>query len=139
MKLTLVRDKRNPKQTLGTLLIDDKFECYTLEDTVREVPGQPVEAWKLNSITAIPCGTYPVTITWSAHFGKYLPLLGNVPGFEGVRIHSGNTEDDTRGCILLGDIRFITYISASRIAATRVQAKIEAAITRGEQVSIEVK
>lgn len=139
MNLKLVRDKSNPGQTLGCLSVDGKFECYTLEDTVREVEGLPVSSWKVMGDTAIPRGTYAVVINWSAHFGKYLPQLLNVPGYEGVRIHSGNTAADTEGCILLGDIRFASYIGASRIAADRVQAKIQAALDSGDQVSIEVQ
>jgi len=63
----------------------------------------------------------------------------NVPGFSGVRLHAGNTEENTDGCILLGDIRFATYIGASRIAVSRVYGKVEAAFTRGEEVWLTVE
>jgi hypothetical protein len=80
--------------------------CYTLEDPVREVPGQPVTNWKVPGQTAIPRGTYGLTVTRSVRFSAkaghdvFLPLLADVPGFSGVRIHGGNTAADTEGCIL---------------------------------------
>lgn len=139
MRITVKRDKFNRTQTLGKLYIDGKFECYTLEDTMREVPGHPVTSWKIPGETAIPRGEYSVSITLSIRFKKMLPNLFGVPGFEGVRLHAGNTEADTEGCILLGDIRFATYIGASRIAVARVQAKIQAAQDRKEQVTIVIE
>lgn len=139
MKLRVVRDKFNAKQTLGRLYIDDQLECYTLEDVVREVPGQLVASWKISGQTAIPCGVYRVILSLSVHFGRILPLLLDVLGFEGVRLHPGNTEADSEGCILLGDIRFVTYIGASRIAAARVQAKIQAALDHGESVTVSIE
>jgi hypothetical protein len=88
--------------TAGSLFLDDEFQCFTLEDVVREIRGIPVERWKIPGRTAIPAGTYPVIINHSAHFGRDLPLLLDVPGFEGVRIHTGNSGNDTEGCILVG-------------------------------------
>lgn len=102
MKLTLERVKLGEDFTVGKLLVDGKFICYTLEDKVREEIGVPVEQWKVMAKTAIPKGTYPVTITMSNRFKTRLPLLGNVPGFTGVRIHTGNSSRDTEGCILVG-------------------------------------
>lgn len=102
MKLTLERVKLGDDFTVGKLSADGKFVCYTLEDKVREEIGVPVEQWKVMSQTAIPKGTYSVTITMSNRFKTQLPLLGNVPGFSGVRIHTGNSSKDTEGCILVG-------------------------------------
>ena len=102
MKLTLERVKLGDDFTVGKLSADGKFVCYTLEDKVREEIGVPVEQWKVMGQTAIPKGTYPVTITMSNRFKTQLPLLGSVPGFSGVRIHTGNSAKDTEGCILVG-------------------------------------
>lgn len=102
MKLTLERVKLGEDYTVGKLSVDGKFVCYTLEDKVREEDGVPVEQWKVYAKTAIPKGTYSVSITMSNRFKTRLPLLANVPGFTGVRIHTGNSSKDTEGCILVG-------------------------------------
>ena len=64
--------------------------------------------------TAIPTGIYPVTITYSPKFKKNLPLLLNVKGYEGVRIHQGNTDKDTLGCILVGQNKQVGKVLNSR-------------------------
>ena len=77
------------------------FFCDTLEPTWRDIgPGRPGR--KLPGRTAIPEGRYPVAVTFSPRFGRWLPLLLHVPMFTGVRIHAGNTAEDTAGCILVG-------------------------------------
>lgn len=122
MKLTLNRSKPIGNSTPGTLFIDGKFECYTLEDLVR--------AKKIPGLTAIPTGTYVVQITMSNRFKKLLPLLLNVPNFEGVRIHAGNTSEDTEGCILVGAGTSIlcgnAVITDSRKAFSSLFAKLQA-------------
>ena len=75
--------------------------CWTLEDPIREVAGHSPEEWKIKGNTAIPYGSYATVITFSQKFNRDLPLLLNVPGFEGIRIHGGNTAKDTEGCILV--------------------------------------
>ena len=98
--------KRNQPEhgfTGGALQLNGQFECFTLEDEVREVDGAPVEQWKIKGETAIPRGRYRVIVSYSQHFGRQLPELLNVPGYSGVRIHPGNTAKDTEGCILVGD------------------------------------
>lgn len=78
------------------------FSCYTVEDEAREVVGRPVSEWKVMGRTAIPRGTYDLHVTLSTRFKCALPLLLKVPGFSGIRIHKGNTQEDTEGCILPG-------------------------------------
>lgn len=94
MELFLRRCAANRNRTIGLLFVDGQFLCFTLEDRIRteKVPGA----------TAIPHGEYEVKQTMSPRFGRVLPEVLGVPGFEGVRIHAGNTAEDTRGCILLG-------------------------------------
>lgn len=133
MKLTLSRRWPDSACTIGQLLVDGMPQCFTLEDVVRP-PGAP----KVFGQTAIPAGTYGVVITHSPHFGRDLPLLLNVPGFEGVRIHPGNVAADTEGCILVGMDRLADSIGRSRLAFEPLFAKIVAALARGELVSIEV-
>lgn len=85
---------------MGSLYIDGHFFCFTLEDIVR-ILGPNGEG-KIDGRTAIPAGEYPVIIDKSARFNRLMPHILDVPFFEGVRIHSGNTSVDTDGCILLG-------------------------------------
>jgi hypothetical protein len=96
MRLLLKRFEFKPTYTIGKLYVNGTYYCYTLEDVVR------TEGKKVNGQTAIPTGTYSVIINRSNRFNRELPLLLNVPGFTGVRIHSGNTSKDTEGCILVG-------------------------------------
>lgn len=124
--------------TIGELSIDGAFECYTLEDVVREVPNKPVAEWKIASRTAIPIGRYRVIIDFSTRFQKPLMHLLDVPGFAGIRIHAGNTSADTEGCILVG--RFVngTSISVSRSALASLQDKVQKALNANENVYITI-
>lgn len=139
MQITVLRKERSIISTVGELFIDGKFECYTLEDPVRDlskpngkVPGQ----------TAIPAGTYAVLINMSNRFKKLMPLLLDVPLFEGIRIHSGNTAADTEGCILVGTTKIgradrpADFVGNSRAAFTALFAKMQAA---KEPITITVK
>lgn len=120
MKITLKRKSLTAECTIGALYIDGVFECYTLEDTVREV--------KIAGVTAIPKGIYRVIINISNRFKRLLPLLLDVPGFEGVRIHPGNTAKDTEGCILVGTSELNgSSIGSSRVAFDALFAKMQAA------------
>lgn len=96
MKLKLIRKALKDTYTIGDLYINDQKFCNTLEDKVRP------DGVKVYGETAIPYGTYKVVITQSARFGRLLPLLVDVPMFEGIRIHPGNVAADTHGCILVG-------------------------------------
>lgn len=95
LSLEVIRKELTPEVTLGELYLDGEFFCFTLEDTVRDckVPGE----------TAIPEGSYEVLVTNSPRFKRKLPLLINVPGFDGIRIHPGNSAEDTSGCLLVGE------------------------------------
>lgn len=138
MKLTLERDRSHLTCTTGSLFIDGSLECFTLEDVVREIRGVPVERWKIKGKTAIPEGTYAVTLSLSNRFKKVLPILIGVDGFSGVRIHSGNTDADTEGCILVGQLQGHESILQSRAALQPLMDKFSAAISRGEAIEIEI-
>lgn len=118
MKLTLERDVYNKDWTQGKLYVDGSFLCYALEDTDRFLESSPSGCGKKEyGATAIPRGEYKITLTLSSRFGKVLPLLANVKCFTGVRIHAGNTAEDTEGCILVGmDRTQDGVVTQSRIA-----------------------
>ena len=138
MHIQVTRTAKDAEFTLGELTIDGVWTCYTLEDTVREVEGEPVEAWKIPGKTAIPAGEYEVDITFSPHFGHDLPLIENVAGFEGVRIHPGNTAADTAGCLLVGMVTGDGFVGHSREAFGLVFDKIASAIAAGDSVSLSI-
>ena len=95
MNLLVKRIFKGENYTIGKLYIDGQYFCDTLEDTVREI--------KIPNKTAIPAGTYKVIVNVSPRFGRPLPRLLNLPNFEGILIHRGNTPEDTSGCILVGE------------------------------------
>lgn len=125
MDLLLIRDTFTHKSTTGILYLDGIKECYTLEDVQRppeiKIPGQ----------TAIPLGEYDVDITMSKRFGRSMPLIKDVPNFSGIRIHSGNTDKDTEGCILVGMQRGIDCVSDSKTAFKELFIKLNIALTHG--------
>lgn len=139
MKIRLVSEPSRDGATIGSLYVDHVFLCFTLEDTVRERPGVPVARWKQPGVTAIPAGTYGVSLTWSPRFQRVLPELHGVVGYSGVRIHTGNRPEDTEGCILVGLQRAGAQVLGSRDALAKLQPAIEAAIARGEAVTIDVE
>jgi hypothetical protein len=119
MVITVKRLYKTDNSVIGEMLIDGIFECFTLEDAERPV--------KIKGETAIPKGTYRVIINESNRFKRLLPLLIDVPNFEGVRIHSGNSNHDTEGCILVGQTRNKNYIGQSRKAFDKLFKKMQAA------------
>lgn len=106
MELLLERKYCKEKYTIGNLCVDGVFFCNTLEDTVRDINKNGIfdcGEIKIYGETAIPYGEYEIKVTYSPKFKRELPLLLNVPCFEGIRIHRGNTHRDTLGCIILGE------------------------------------
>lgn len=138
MKLLLTRNPSANGWTLGQLSIDGRHECYTCEDVIRDGPKVPGQ-------TAIPAGTYRVIVTRSERFSKaaghdvMLPLLVDVPGFSGVRIHTGNTAADTEGCILPGRAFLSDRVTQSVLAFEPLFDKIKAAILWGEEITLEIR
>ena len=114
MEIKLVREEFGEKSTIGKLYIDDIYFCDTLEDKVREVKGKSVSEWKIPKVTAIPTGTYQLILSMSNRFGKILPEVLRVPGYSGVRIHSGNKSEDTEGCIILGKRQNSDWVGDSK-------------------------
>jgi hypothetical protein len=135
LNLLLQRDPSKPIVTIGDLYVDGVWQCYTLEDAVREVAGQPVETWKVPGATAIPAGIYTVIIDFSSRFGRPMPHVLNVPGFSGIRIHPGNYASDTEGCILVGSMTHADMVTNSRLAFNSLFTKLEDA----ETITIDVR
>jgi len=134
MELELIRDIYAPTRTLGKLSVNGVHECFICEDVVRK-PGEA----KVQGQTAIPAGRYEIKITLSNRFKRELPILLNVPGFEGIRIHSGNHEGHTEGCLLPGKTRNESGVFSSVIATNNLILKIRTALDKGEQVWINIK
>lgn len=139
MILVVLREPSTPVSTIGRLWMDGEPFCWVLEDPVREIPGVPVERWKIPGKTAIPAGRYRVVLTMSQRFKRELPLLVDVPGFTGVRIHSGNKSEDTDGCLLPGMDRGQDFVGRSREAEAALIYRLTAARTRGDPVTIDVR
>jgi hypothetical protein len=138
LELILNREQSTAECTLGSLLVDGHFECFTLEDVVREVPGVPVEQWKVAGKTAIPAGTYQITVDFSERFQRPMLHVLDVPGFDGIRIHSGNTAADTEGCLLVGQAKTPSSVVQSVLALKSLQPTVQEALNRGEKVTIVV-
>jgi hypothetical protein len=108
-EMTLSRRWYSSRSTIGVLRLGE-FSCFSLEDMVRP------EGVKVPGATAIPAGRYRVIVDFSNRFQRRMPLLLEVPMFTGIRIHAGNTDRDTEGCILVGESRAPDWIGGSRAA-----------------------
>lgn len=135
MRLLLDRSQYAEGSTVGDLYINGVWECVTLEDGVRPE--------KIKGETAIPCGEYEVLLTHSPKFKRTLPVLVDVPGFEGIRIHPGNTVNDTEGCLLVGEnvtfVHGVPFLHHSRAAFDRLYQKLLTAASTREAIEIEVQ
>jgi hypothetical protein len=120
VNLRLIREPSKDGATLGSLYVDAVRMFETLEDVIREQPGKPVATWKVKGQTAIPAGRYQVVLRTSPRFGKVLPSMQSVEGFDGVLIHAGNRSVDTEGCVLIGMERFPAEVRRSQVAMQRL-------------------
>jgi Family of unknown function (DUF5675) len=111
--------------TMGTLSIDWKQNCYTLEPPYAADTVKP---------RAIPAGTYDLAIGYSPHFNRLMPQVQNVPGFEGILIHWGNYPDDTEGCTIVGTLEEANFVGHSVIAFDELFKVIQDAVASGPQV-----
>lgn len=118
MRLELRRIAKKPTYTIGRLYINEEYFCDTIEDTDRGLNSymslEEVKTKKIKGKTAIPTDTYRVKITYSPRFKKDMPLIENVVGFDGIRIHSGNTAEDTEGCIIVGENKVVGKVINSK-------------------------
>lgn len=122
--------------TPGRMYADGIFFCHTCEDEDRclEDGGE-----KVYGRTAIPKGTYRITLSFSHRFQKLLPEVHDVPGFSGVRIHGGNAAEDSLGCILIGQVRTSAGIAQCAATVQRLIGLLQAAEDRGDEVTLEIR
>ncbi len=120
MILRVIREPSVDGATLGSLYLNGVWQCWTLEDVLRDV--------KIPGETAIPAGTYHVILVPSPkRHGLLVPLLRDVPNFTAIEIHPGNTPADTLGCLLVGQTRGRGVVGGSVAAFTPLMDKLTAA------------
>lgn len=126
--------------TISELWVDDKFYSHVIEDRDRGIYQKDTLEYilsiKVKHETAIPYGSYQVVMSYSQRFQKYLPELLNVPGFAGIRIHAGNTEADSSGCLLPG-IKSGNKVISSRATTSKLISEI-AKRSKKEKVFIHI-
>jgi hypothetical protein len=142
MELQLKRQTFTEQSTIGTLSIEGKFECFVLEDQDRGLSDtmslEKIAGTKVYGKTAIPYGRYEIDWTMSARFKVMMPILLNVKGFSGIRIHKGNTEVDSLGCLLCGTRKKSNMVTESTLATRNLYTKIENAKKQGQRIYITI-
>lgn len=142
MELLLVREIKSKVSTIGKLYVNNEFQCFILEDVDRGLSDNmtvdQIRRQKIFAQTAIPTGYYEVIINFSNRFQKYMPLLLNVKGFSGIRIHSGNYAADTEGCLLTGSGMENDVVTNSRQAFISLMAKLKA-VEKDEKIFITIQ
>ena len=129
MKIELVRIAFKDTYTIGKLYVDDTYFCDVLEDVDRGLDSSMTESEilkkKAKGQTAIPTGHYVINITYSPKYKRMMPLLLDVKGFSGIRIHSGNTSKDTEGCLIVGKNKKVGMVLESRDTYQRLFKMME--------------
>ena len=142
MELRLERKYRSNNYCIDKLYINGKYFSDALEDPDRGLTDsmslEEIKKIKIKGNTCIPYGTYNVTITYSPRFKKNLPLINNVKGFDGIRIHSGNTPQDTEGCLLLGLNKVKGRVVDSKVTVNKFIDIVQEALNKGEKVTITI-
>ena len=154
MKLRVERTYRGPKYTIGHLYIDDKYFCDTREDPdrglVSTMPLSKIKEIKIKGDTCIPYGTYTVSLNiispkysnivkfkYAAIAKGRMPRVTNVPGYDGILIHAGNTQADTEGCLLVGENKVKGKVINSQATWQKLYSILKAANDRKEVITIE--
>jgi hypothetical protein len=147
---TLTRRWLNKDSTVST--IEDplgRHLAYAVEDPVREPAGGPpsadqgvidawVRSWKIKGVTAIPYGRYRLAFTRSPRLKRFTIRLLDVPGFDGILIHPGNTAADSMGCILPGISTDRKKVMGSRLAVAKLESILRPLILSGEEVYLDI-
>lgn len=133
IEYVLTRKEFTEKSTIGELTLEGKHQCYILEDKTRK----PDEK-KVFGKTAIPYGRYQIIITQSAKFKRLLPLLVNVPGYEGIRIHKGNSDLDSEGCLIVGSSKAKDWVSGSKDAFDVIFPQLQKQLAEGSKIFVTI-
>lgn len=131
ISFTLKRIAKNPEYTIGRLFIEGSYFCDTLEDSIKKI--------KISGKTAIPKGRYRVIMSDSFKYNKRMPELLDVPNFSGIRIHAGNTAEDTQGCILVGKNTIKGKLTNSRATRDALYGRIELYLASGNIIYITIE
>lgn len=130
-EVILERAWRQETYTVGKVIIDGKRFCESMEDKDRgltqDMSEEEIKRVKVYGETAIPAGVYTVKMTYSQKYKRKMPEVLGVPGFSGIRIHSGNTAKDSLGCILLGRNTKVGMVTESRKTCKEFERLLEAA------------
>ena len=138
MQLRLKRKYLKADYTIGDLYLNDEWFCNTLEDTTRDLNKDGINEVMIFGKTSIPYGKYPIILNDSPKFRRTMPRLENVYGYSGVLIHSGNTKEDTAGCILVGENKIAGKVINSMVAFQKLFDKLSIAWANKEEITIEI-
>lgn len=141
MELLLERKYLKEKYTIGDLSIDGVFFSNVLEDTVRDINKNGTfdcGEFKIKNETAIPYGEYEIKVTYSPKFKRELPILLNVPAFEGIRIHRGNDRNHTSGCLLVGENKKKGMVINSTKYEIELTKLLKAEQNKGKKITIKI-
>lgn len=143
MEILVKRIAKKDTYTIGKMYIDGKYFCDTLEDKDRGLKQasslSSIQKIKVSYQTAIPTGTYEVIVNKSPRFGRMLPRILNVPGFDGILIHRGNTDKDTSGCVLVGENKVVGKVINSTIYETNLVDMLTKAQNNKEIITITIQ
>lgn len=149
MVIRIDRKWKKPTYTISNVFVngerfgDGKAYCNALEDADRGLTSDmaidEIRRKKVYGETAIPRGEYLITMTYSPKYKRNIPLVNNVKGFDGIRLHSGNSAKDSYGCILFGKNDKVGWISNSRYWTGLIEEKIKKALARGEIVKLVIE
>lgn len=142
MKLELKRIARKNTYTIGRLFVDGEYFSDTIEDKDRLIKQtdslDKIKKAKVYAETAIPTGTYNIVVNQSPKFKRLLPRLLDVPGFEGILIHRGNTAKDSAGCIIVGENKVVGKVINSTPYELKLTEMLKKAQDKKESITIKI-
>lgn len=142
MEIKVIRKYKKTDYTIGQMLINGIDFCQTCEDKDRglrqDMPLSQLKKMKIYGQTAIPTGTYDVTVYFWPKYRKNYPMLKNVPAYTGILIHGGKNQNSSLGCILIGENKIKGGLINCEKYVREITKKCEDAIKRGERVTITI-